>query len=299
MPVTADTYQPFDAGDGADVAEAGWRAMARHWAADGVLVTGQAVSDYTDFLAVTAGTGLQVLVSAGEAWVGGHYAEWETQSALTVGSNASGSTRVDVVVARADFVNNDIELDIVAGTPGAGAPALTQNSSTWEIPLAQYSVTNGASAPSSFVDRRSYSLPQPAVFEVYATQTQSTAGDGSAPNWIVPWETEVVDTAGIFSSGVATFTAGTAGLWLVSAHGNHYSGNLSSTTNARLRVVVDSSVIVEGDLKTAADSSVDLSVCGLVLVEAGDQLWISNHRSSSGGATTFGGRLHMIRVRGL
>jgi hypothetical protein len=133
--------------------------------------------------------------------------------------------------------------------------------------------------------------------EIYATQTQSTDGDGSAPNWIVPWQTEVVDTAGILSSGVVTFTAATAGLWLVSAHGNHYSGSTSTTTNARLRVVVDSTVIIEGDLKNAPDSSVDLSVCGLVLVEDGDQLWISNHRSTSGGATTFGGRLHMVKLR--
>lgn len=145
MPVTADTYQPFDAGAGADVAEAGWRAMARHWLPSGPLITDLAPADW-DVLEPSAGAGLQVLVEPGEAWIRGHYAEWETQAELTISANASGQTRVDAVVARVDFVNNDIELDIVAGTPGAGIPALTQSSSVWEILLGSSTLLTGGSS---------------------------------------------------------------------------------------------------------------------------------------------------------
>ncbi|MES2405559.1 MAG: hypothetical protein V4567_14660, partial [Pseudomonadota bacterium] len=49
--------------------------------------------------------------------------------------------RIDRVVLRADFVNNNIVLDVLQGTPAVSpaAPALTQNTSIWEISLAQMS----------------------------------------------------------------------------------------------------------------------------------------------------------------
>jgi hypothetical protein len=142
MPVTADSYFPFD---GQEVAEAEWRAMARHWRPSGPLITDLAAADW-DVLEPSAGAGLQVLVEPGSAWINGHYAEWETQAALTISANASGSTRVDAIVARLDATANDIELDVVAGTPGAGLPALTQTSSTWEILLGSSTLLNGGSS---------------------------------------------------------------------------------------------------------------------------------------------------------
>lgn len=145
MPVTADTYLPFDAGAGADVAESGWRAMARHWRPSGPLITDLAPADW-DVLEPSAGAGLQVLVEPGSAWINGHYAEWETQAELTISANSSGSTRVDAIVARLDATANDIELDVVAGTPGAGLPALTQTSSVWEILLGSSTLTDGGSS---------------------------------------------------------------------------------------------------------------------------------------------------------
>jgi hypothetical protein len=142
MPVTADSYFPFD---GQEVAEAEWRAMARHWRPSGPLITDLAPADW-DVLQPSAGAGLQVLVEAGSAWIRGHYAEWESQEALTIGANSSGSTRVDAIVARLDATDNLVELDVVAGTPGAGLPALTQDSSTWEILLGSSTLLNGGSS---------------------------------------------------------------------------------------------------------------------------------------------------------
>ena len=143
MAVIAGSFLPFDAGAGSAVAESGWRSMAQHWIPPGPLVSGAGI---LDALKPTAGAGLQVLVALGEAWVKGHWASWTGQSALTVASNSSGSTRVDAIVIRADFVNNRLELDLVAGTPGAGIPALTQSSSVWEILIGSSTLVSGGSS---------------------------------------------------------------------------------------------------------------------------------------------------------
>jgi hypothetical protein len=119
--------------------------MARHGRPSGPLITDLAPADW-DVLEPSAGAGLQVLVEPGSAWVNGHYAEWETQAELTISANSSGSTRVDAIVARLDATANDIELDVVAGTPGAGLPSLTQDSSTWEILLGSSTLTDGGSS---------------------------------------------------------------------------------------------------------------------------------------------------------
>lgn len=144
MPETADQAFPFDAGAGSGVAESQWRSMARHWLPSGPLVTESSAAALTP----TAGAGLQVLVAAGAVWINGHYGEWDAQSALTIGSNTSGTTRVDAIVARLDTVGNDIELDVVAGTPGAGLPALTQDTSTWEILIGSSTLLTGGSSVS-------------------------------------------------------------------------------------------------------------------------------------------------------
>lgn len=145
MPVTADTYLPFDAGAGANVAEAGWRSMARHWRPSGPLITGLAPDDW-GVLRPSAGSGRQVLVAPGELLINGHYAKWDEELALDVTANSSGSTRVDAIVARLDAVGNDIEIDVKEGTPGAGAPALTDDSSTFELLLGTSSLLTGGTS---------------------------------------------------------------------------------------------------------------------------------------------------------
>jgi hypothetical protein len=288
MPVTADSYFPFDAGAGADVAEAEWRKMARHWAADGVLVTGVDPGDRPDKLAVSAGTGLQVLVEAGEAWVQGHYAEWESQEALTVASNSSGSTRIDVVVVRADFVNNDIELDIVAGTPGAGAPSLTENTSTWEIPLAQYTVTNGASAPTSFVDRRTFSEAGATQIEV---RLRRTTGVSIAPGFStdVTWDTEDSDPWGFWSSGSnLTVPSGAAGTYLVTVLADPLG---SATAIAGVQLNGANVAFVEA---YADGAGVPCTL--LIRLVVGDIIEGVFVNKAGGSTTTFTGSMTMVRV---
>ncbi|MEU6376822.1 hypothetical protein [Streptomyces sp. NPDC046909] len=106
-----------------------------------------------DTQVVSAGSGLNVNIRSdvyasvrGHAWYSG-----TSTVTLAVGANASGSTRVDRVVARLDRSAWTVRAVVKAGTPGAGAPALTQqtgDTGVYEISLALVTVLNGASAVS-------------------------------------------------------------------------------------------------------------------------------------------------------
>ncbi|MFE6903779.1 hypothetical protein ACFVFJ_44360 [Streptomyces sp. NPDC057717] len=107
----------------------------------------------TDTAVVSAGSGLSVNVRLGvygslrgHAWYSGASAV-----NLTIGSNSSGSTRVDRVVLRLDRSTWTVRAVVKAGSPGSGAPALTQqtgDTGVYEIPLARVTVLNGGSAVS-------------------------------------------------------------------------------------------------------------------------------------------------------
>lgn len=104
-----------------------------------------------DTAVVAAGTGLTVAVRAdvyasvrGHAWSSG-----TSTVTLSVGANSSGSTRIDLVVLRLDRAAWTVRAVVKAGTPGSGAPTLTQqtgDTGVYEVPLAQVTVLNGAAA---------------------------------------------------------------------------------------------------------------------------------------------------------
>jgi hypothetical protein len=105
----------------------------------------------SDTAVVTAGTGLNVTVRAGVyATVRGHaWTSGTSNVTLAVGANSSGQTRTDRVVLRLDRSDWAVRAVVKAGTPGAGAPALTQSTGdtgTYEIPLADVTVLNGAAS---------------------------------------------------------------------------------------------------------------------------------------------------------
>lgn len=135
MPTSANAYYPYDSGAGANVAEAGWRNFM------GRLSPSAVFAGVTNELAPSGdSTGMQVKVATGAAWVRGAYGEWTGITTLpiaAVGGIAGGSSRIDSVIARNDFVNNRMELDVLTGTAGVtpAAPTLTQSSSIWEILL--------------------------------------------------------------------------------------------------------------------------------------------------------------------
>lgn len=76
-------------------------------------------------------------------------------------ANTSGSTRVDLVVLRLDRAAYSLSVQVVQGSPGAGAPSPTYNftaSGVTELPLATVTVANNATtlAASTVTDKAWY-----------------------------------------------------------------------------------------------------------------------------------------------
>lgn len=127
------------------VTDVEYEALAAQYANDGLVgLPTDPVMAYGD------SSGRQVKVRASRKAIvrGRVYDSGGSDIILSIGANSSGSTRVDLVVLRLDRSTSAVTEAVVAGTPGAGPPAVTQStgtSGTYEIPLAQVTVVNGAS----------------------------------------------------------------------------------------------------------------------------------------------------------
>lgn len=83
---------------------------------------------------------------------GFEYDSGPSELTLTLAANTSGVTRVDLIVLRLDRATWTVKEAVVQGTPGSGAPSPTQNTGSigvWELPLAEVTVTNGATTLSA------------------------------------------------------------------------------------------------------------------------------------------------------
>lgn len=144
-------------------------------------------------------SGMQVKIRLGKhASVRGfHWYSGASDFTLAIGANSSGSTRIDLVVLRLDRSTWNVRAAVVAGTPGSGAPAATQNTGTtgvWELPIAQVTVVNGAATitagnvkavnwycgPQSVVCTSTSRPPATAGLAIYETDTgRQYIGNGS------------------------------------------------------------------------------------------------------------------------
>ncbi|MFE9381370.1 hypothetical protein [Streptomyces sp. NPDC006855] len=125
------------------VTDAEYEAMAARFSDDGVY------GDPTDAAVVSGGIGLNVDIRPGvSASVRGHaWTSGTSTVTLPITANASGQTRIDRVVLRLDRSDWTVRAVVKEGTPGAGVPALTQDSGdtgVWEILLAGVTVQTGA-----------------------------------------------------------------------------------------------------------------------------------------------------------
>lgn len=140
MALSLDDYAPFDAGAGADVTEDTWRAMMRRANVSGV------VKNVTNELFVYGdATGMQVKIKEGEVVIEGYWGANNTEKTIGITNNASGFMRLDTIVARANWVDNVVEFDVLTGVPNAPTgPMPTRDSSRWEVPLALVAVPTGS-----------------------------------------------------------------------------------------------------------------------------------------------------------
>lgn len=103
---------------------------------------GGVVPDFLNELAVS-GTSSPVAVNTGAGLCYG-IPYWNTASVNVTIATPAVSTRVDRIVLRADWTAQTVRITRIAGTEGAGAPAMTQSAgTTWDVPLATVSITTG------------------------------------------------------------------------------------------------------------------------------------------------------------
>ncbi|WP_112469410.1 hypothetical protein [Streptomyces triticisoli] len=124
-----------------------YERMAARFSDDGVY------GSPLDAAVVSAGAGLQVAIRANvEASVRGHaWTSGISGDTHPIAANASGQTRIDRVVLRLTRSTWQVRTAVKQGSPGGGAPALTQqtgDTGVFEIPLARATVLNGANAVS-------------------------------------------------------------------------------------------------------------------------------------------------------
>lgn len=258
--VAFDLYQPFDAGAGADVLEDRYRAQFRNVLLDGP-IRGELNSFHID-----VDTGRNVLLSSGRCWIQGHWGEVSADIAKPIAVNASGNPRIDRIVLRADFVNNLIEHDVLQGTPAGSpaAPALTQNTSVWEISLAQIAVANGFATlgAGTITDERRWAAGKPAgggpgVIAAAAGRTTNLSIGDSTWTLLQLDSSEEYDTAAIHSLVTLpsrfTIPGGCDGLW-----GFHCatSWEYNSTHNRGLRIERNGGALRTLHLGLASDNSI-------------------------------------------
>ena len=109
-------------------------------------------------LQVITGSGMNITVQVGKAWINGYFYWIDSNLTLTL-PNAHGSlNRIDRIVLRWSLTNRNIRAFVKSSTPSANpvAPALQRDADAFEICLADIFVTRGVTGiiQSNITDRR-------------------------------------------------------------------------------------------------------------------------------------------------
>ena len=99
--------------------------------------------------AVTAGSGMNVIVAPGNAMIGGKWAENGAIQTIQIAGNTSGAARVDAIILQCDKSREVRAVQIVYRQGTAAAPEIVNDDYITEFRLANITVPNGAAAVSS------------------------------------------------------------------------------------------------------------------------------------------------------
>lgn len=92
-----------------------------------------------------------IFVETGAVLINGALLSNTSTKTVALTENISGMSRIDRIVARLNLTDRKIEFDVLEGTPASSpvAPSLTRNETTWELALADISLSNGYSTITS------------------------------------------------------------------------------------------------------------------------------------------------------
>lgn len=99
-------------------------------------------------LQVSAGTGMQVIVAAGQGWINGHKLINTASMTLSIAAADALLNRIDNVVFYADYTNRLMGIKVVQGTAAASptAPALVRTAAEYQMCLATVTVNKQTTA---------------------------------------------------------------------------------------------------------------------------------------------------------
>lgn len=131
-------------------------------------------------LQVRAGSGMQVIVAAGQGWIDGHKLINSADFAITIATSSPLLKRMDRIVFYCDYNNREMGIAVKTGTAAANptAPALTRNASRYEMSLAVVTVNK-------------------TVTSISNADITDTRADSSVCGWVVGL-VEQVDTSTLF-----------------------------------------------------------------------------------------------------
>lgn len=132
-------------------------------------------------LAVSGSTS-PLSVATGGALVAGFWYVSDAVTSVTIATPAS-ATRIDLLVLRANYLNRTVRITTITGTEGGGAPSpIRIVNETWDIPLAQLSITTGGAI--TLTDRRSFAMfatrPEASLDQYGTSQIQDLSIDADA-----------------------------------------------------------------------------------------------------------------------
>jgi len=145
----AEKYGPFNSGGGASFDETQWREWLANLFTPGVVKSAKVAGSAGGDLGTTvAGGNMNVVIATGCGFVYGFAYENDSALTKTIATQGGGLNRIDYVVLKLDFAARTVLVTVKSGTPGSSpsAPSLTQSATTWEVPLCQVFVTNGAAS---------------------------------------------------------------------------------------------------------------------------------------------------------
>lgn len=270
MPATIE-YFPFD---NQASYEAQWRDMAQTWRTTGIIPQGNNLDATGGDCAVEPGTGLQIKIAVGRAWIQGHYFKHTDDYAyLPISSNSSGSTRTDLVVVRADFTANTISYQVLQGTTTP-----VQSSTVWDLELARVSVPNGAVSISAgnITDRR---IPSTAGFVPAAKVHRATSQSIPSGNeTMVSFSTAIYDNCRAWD-GATKLTAPRTGYYMLTM----CCGWGSSASGTRIhRIRKNGSTYLAEDQWQPGAASQARTTATVARLNKGDYVEASVYQSSGG-----------------
>lgn len=141
-----------------DFAEQQWRDLFQNIFSTGVVKGARVAGNAGGDLAVTNPSGLQLSAASGVAITKGFLYYTDAAVTATLAAADPSLPRIDTLIISWSFSGRSAAIAVKQGTPASSpvAPTLTQNDTTYEMPLCDARVNAGATTIASLTDRRMY-----------------------------------------------------------------------------------------------------------------------------------------------